>query len=45
MAKKKLSSLSDLGGFVFSTNPDADFTQDSSQDNLNPRAIPRSAFF
>lgn len=37
MAKKKLSSLSDLGGFVFSTNPDADFTQDSSQDNLNPQ--------
>lgn len=37
MAKKKLSSLSDLGGFVFSTNPDADFTEDATQDTLNPQ--------
>ena len=26
MAKKKLNSLSDLGGFVFSTNEDEDFS-------------------
>ncbi len=37
MAKKKLSSLSDLGGFVFSTNPDADFSEETSQDKLNPQ--------
>lgn len=27
MAKKKLNSLSDLGGFVFSTNENEDFSQ------------------
>ena len=27
MAKKKLGSLSDLGGFVFSTNNDEDFSE------------------
>lgn len=36
MAKKKLGSLSDLGGFVFSTNPEADFTDDASQKELKP---------
>jgi len=36
MAKKKLGSLSDLGGFVFSTNPNANFTDDTSQEKLKP---------
>lgn len=36
MAKKKLGSLSDLSGFVFSTNPNANFSEDNTQDNLDP---------
>ncbi len=39
MAKKKLGSLSDLGGFVFSTNKNEDFStfaDDDSQENLKP---------
>ncbi len=38
MAKKKLNSLSDLGGFVFSTNEKEDFaeyTQDSEEELKN----------
>ena len=31
MAKKKLNSLSDLGGFVFSTNEDEDFSAFSDE--------------
>lgn len=35
---KKLSSLSDLGGFVFSTNKDFDFIQeDENQETLAPK--------
>lgn len=37
MAKKKLSSLSDLGGFVFSTNEEEDF---SSFNDENKKPIP-----
>lgn len=37
MAKKKLSSLSDLGGFVFSTNPNTDFSDNSEEETLNPQ--------
>ena len=34
---KKISSLEDLGGFVFSTNKDFDFNQDqSSEETLAP---------
>ena len=33
MAKKKLNSLSDLGGFVFSTNNDEDFSTFSEEEN------------
>jgi len=36
MAKKKLSNLSDLGGFVFSTNPHADFTDNTSEETSSP---------
>ena len=32
MAKKKLNSLSDLGGFVFSTNENEDFSNLSNED-------------
>ncbi len=36
MAKKKLSNLSDLGGFMFSTNKEEDFSQynDEKEENL-----------
>ena len=34
MAKKKLSNLSDLGGFVFSTNTDFDFSSEQNQETL-----------
>jgi translation initiation factor 1 len=33
MAKKKFGSLSDLGGFVFSTNDNEDFSEFNSDDN------------
>ncbi len=39
MAKKKLGNLSDLGGFVFSTNQNEDFSafsDDDHQENLKP---------
>jgi translation initiation factor 1 len=38
MAKKKLNSLSDLGGFVYSTNDREDFSQFQGQEaeNLSP---------
>lgn len=38
MAKKKLNSLSDLGGFVFSTNDNEDFSSfdDSGNETLHP---------
>jgi len=38
MAKKKTNSLSDLGGFVFSTNESEDFSRfdDEIQENLKP---------
>jgi translation initiation factor 1 len=37
MTKKKLSSLNDLGGFVFSTNPNTNFTENISQETLRPQ--------
>ena len=37
MAKKKLNSLEDLGGFVYSTNPDQSFeSNDNDQETLDP---------
>lgn len=38
MAKKKLNSLSDLGGFVFSTNDEEDFSSyaDEAESKLQP---------
>lgn len=38
MAKKKFNDLSDLGGFVFSTNQDEDFSEyaEDSVENISP---------
>ncbi|MCS4239094.1 translation initiation factor [Myroides odoratus] len=33
---KKISSLEDLGGFVFSTNKDFEFSQEEVMDTLSP---------
>ena len=39
MAKKKLNSLSDLGGFVFSTNKEEDFNSynEENSEHLEPK--------
>lgn len=37
MSKKKLNSLEDLGGFVFSTNDEFDLNNENSQETLPPR--------
>ena len=36
MGKKKLNSLEDLGGFVFSTNDKFDYSSDANEETLNP---------
>lgn len=36
MSKKKLSSLEDLGGFVFSTNTNFEFESEEQEDTLAP---------
>jgi len=36
MTKKKLNNLGELGGFVYSTNPNANFTKDNTQKTSNP---------
>jgi translation initiation factor 1 len=47
MAKKKLNSLSDLGGFVFSTNENEDFSvfNDEDQNTLPPNEQHLEAHF
>ncbi len=42
MAKKKINSLSDLGGFVFSTNENEDFS-DLTESDLNS-ILPKEQF-
>ena len=37
MAKKKLNSLDDLGGFVFSTNDSFSFDKEEEQNTLEPK--------
>lgn len=37
MGKKKLNSLDDLGGFVFSTNDDFKFKEEENQNTLPPK--------
>lgn len=36
MSEKKINSLSDLGGFVFSTNNNEDFSEYNQEENENP---------
>ena len=36
MSKKKISSLEDLGGFVFSTNDSFEFDKEENQETLTP---------
>lgn len=47
MAKKKLNSLSDLGGFVFSTNENEKFSShhEENQDTLEPNKQQLEAHF
>lgn len=48
MAKKKLGSFSDLGGFVFSTNQNEDFSafaDGDNQENLKPQQQNLEAHF
>ena len=47
MAKKKLNSLSDLGGFVYSTNEQEDFShlQDAGSEQLRPQEQMLEAHF
>ena len=37
MSKKKLNSLEDLGGFVFSTNNNFEFQKEESEETLAPK--------
>lgn len=37
MGKKKLNSLEDLGGFVFSTNENFEYDQENSAETLSPK--------
>jgi len=47
MAKKKLNSLSDLGGFVFSTNENEDFSGfvENNSETLDPKDQQLEAHF
>jgi len=45
MAKKKLTDLSDLGGFVFSTNDDFDLNQKEELETLSPKDQRLEALF
>lgn len=45
MAKKKLSSLEDLGGFVFSTNENFEFNQAEENETLPPSEQHLEALF
>ena len=37
MSKKKLTSLEDLGGFVFSTNNNFEYQKEESEETLSPK--------
>ncbi len=45
MSKKKLNSLEDLGGFVFSTNTDFEFNQNKEKETLPPSQQHLEALF
>lgn len=45
MGKKKLNSLDDLGGFVFSTNNNLEYEKEDQQENLKPNQQQLQAHF
>ncbi len=45
MAKKKMNSLEDLGGFVFSTNDDFELENETVEDTLTPKEQRLEAHF
>ncbi|WP_090121916.1 translation initiation factor [Lutibacter oricola] len=45
MGKKKLNSLEDLGGFVFSTNNEFEYDQNEEQETLQPKQQYLEALF
>ncbi|PHS52549.1 MAG: translation initiation factor [Lutibacter sp.] len=45
MSKKKLNSLDDLGGFVFSTNDSFEFDKEENQETLVPNQQHLEALF
>ncbi|MEM6718854.1 MAG: translation initiation factor [Bacteroidota bacterium] len=45
MAKKKLNSLEDLGGFVFSTNDDFELEDETVEETLSPKEQQLEAHF
>jgi len=45
MGKKKLNSLNDLGGFVFSTNDEFKYDQEENQETLEPKKQYLEALF
>lgn len=45
MAKKKLNSLEDLGGFVFSTNDDFELENEAVEETLSPNEQQLEAHF
>ncbi len=45
MSKKKLSDLSDLGGFVFSTNDNFELEQNENEETLAPKDQRLEALF
>lgn len=45
MSKKKLNSLDDLGGFVFSTNDNFEFDKEDNQETLAPNLQHLEALF
>jgi translation initiation factor 1 len=45
MEKKKLNNLEDLGGFVFSTNDEFEYSNDENQETLNPNQQVLEAHF
>ncbi len=45
MSKKKMSNLSDLGGFVFSTNDNFDLEQNEAEETISPKEQRLEALF
>jgi translation initiation factor 1 len=45
MSKKKITSLEDLGGFVFSTNTSFDYNNEATEETLKPNQQQLEAHF